>query len=247
MEELTYWEESATRRWGRYLTDREAGMIEAAISDFGPGVALEVGCDGGRWCQLLDRRGWTVVGCDVNPAAIDLCRRRLLTGTFIECLPADRTLPVEDAQAQLLLVLEVAEVAQAEWFPAEAARVLAPGGRLVFAIQNGHSLRGLAYHVLRRFGERRRYRNFYADSYAAFRGRLAAHGLRMIQAEGFAWFPFQRQSNSRLIPATVGFEKMSGLRKVVRFSPFVAGIAVRSESGRIAVQGFADSPSDPGR
>ena len=205
-------------------------MIGAAISDFEPGVAFEVGCDGGRWCEFLHQRGWTVVGSDVNRASLELCRRRLPTGTFIECLPADRTLPAEDAQAQLLLVLEVADVAQAEWFPAEAARVLAPGGRLVFAIQNGHSLRGLAYGALRRLGERRTHRNFYADSYAAFTARLLANGLRMISAEGFAWLPFQRQSDSRLIPVATGFEKVVGLRRVPRFSPFVAGLAVRSES-----------------
>ena len=47
--DITRWERAATSRWGRYLTAAERRMLDRACDAAGhPGIALEVGADGGR-------------------------------------------------------------------------------------------------------------------------------------------------------------------------------------------------------
>ena len=230
---MTFWERSAEFRWGTYLTARERSVLRSAIAGVPPGAALEVGCDGGRWCILLADCGWSVAGCDVNPTAVALCRERIPNGEFTLVQPTSSRLPVSDRSMDLLLVIEVPEVTQSTWFPEEAARVLKVGGMCVFCVHNGRSLRGAVYTVLSEFGERRKYRNFYADTVSRFRTRMESSGFVFAQLEGFAWFPFQRNSNSRLISIAETTERFLGLRKLPGVSPFVAGVTVLVPAGRI--------------
>ena len=55
------------RRW--HSLDRRAMR-------FARGRVLDVGCGGGRVCLHLQERGQDVVGIDISPGAVDVCRKR---------------------------------------------------------------------------------------------------------------------------------------------------------------------------
>ena len=95
----------------------------------GPGRLLDLGCGGGAHTLVFAERGWTVTGVDVSPAQLDLARAR-----GIDVVQADAaTLPFEDAGFDAVVLMfahtdmdDFAAVAR------EAARVLRPGGTLVY-------------------------------------------------------------------------------------------------------------------
>jgi ubiquinone/menaquinone biosynthesis C-methylase UbiE len=95
----------------------------------GPGRLLDVGCGGGAHAVAFAERGWLVTGIDVSPVQLKLARAR-----GVEVLEADAAaLPFEgtsfDAAVSVFTHTDVDD------FPAvmrETARVLRPGGRLVY-------------------------------------------------------------------------------------------------------------------
>ncbi len=225
----THWvERIRNSRWGRYITERETRMLEAELAGTEPGRALDVGCGSGEWSALLHARGWDVVCTDVDAASLAHCQSRLPSARCIQVSPEDQTLPVDNGEVQLLLVLEVNDVVESEWFVPEAARVLSPGGLLMCTYWNPTSLRGAAYRVAAKVRPNRatngvkRFQNFYrGPTYRSFRRDLRAAGFELLEEEGICWFPFTRQSDSPLIPAAVAVESALGLRKLPALSPWV--------------------------
>lgn len=49
---------------------------QRSIADRASGRVLDVGCGAGRYALYLQDRGFDVVGIDVSPLAVDVCRRR---------------------------------------------------------------------------------------------------------------------------------------------------------------------------
>ncbi len=220
----TYWEQiGSTCRWGRYLSALEEREILAAAAEFEPGLVLEVGCDGGRWCTLLAERGWNIVGTDVNPTALAVARRWVPRGLFVEA--GSDELPAAAGSVRLLLAIQVPAVAHTDWFVREAGRVLEPGGALVFSINNRSSWRALKHNAP---GE-------YPESYTSFRRRLSKRGLFVDRARGAAWFPFHRTSDSALVGRAVGIEETLRLSALPQLSPLVVGTAHRPPVRRPAL------------
>jgi SAM-dependent methyltransferase len=77
------------------IVERDDGFIEAAVGSsvylapfrrwpaldrramrFVRGRTLDIGCGGGRVCLHLQDRGQEVVGVDISPGAVEVCRRR---------------------------------------------------------------------------------------------------------------------------------------------------------------------------
>jgi SAM-dependent methyltransferase len=50
--------------------------VQRQAMRFARGRVLDVGCGGGRVCLHLQERGQDVVGIDVSPGAVEVCRRR---------------------------------------------------------------------------------------------------------------------------------------------------------------------------
>jgi len=65
----------------------------------------------------------------------------------------------------------------------------------------------------------------YSRSYPAWRRKLSGTGFRLLHQEGFCWAPFGRTSNSSLIPAFTGIEKLLHLNRIPTISPWIAFIA----------------------
>jgi SAM-dependent methyltransferase len=220
----TFWESVAERRWGRYITAIEQEAVLAAAAAFAePGTALEVGCDGGRWCRLLCNRGWSVTATDINPRSLELCEQRNPSVTCILVDARDRQIPVDTSTTDLLLCLEVPEITS-DWFLPEARRVLKRGGMLVGVHMNRCSWRGeLSYRKAKWFGGQA----YYQTAYPVFRRSLVACDFEVQLERGCCWPPFGRKSNSSWIPAVAALERLCGLQRMTSFSPWIVFTAVR--------------------
>ena len=53
------------------LSDQQRLVVDHAV-----GRVLDVGCGAGRYALYLQERGLQVIGIDVSPLAIEVCRRR---------------------------------------------------------------------------------------------------------------------------------------------------------------------------
>jgi SAM-dependent methyltransferase len=219
----TFWEQVAETGWGTYLTARERVALDGACARLRPGLAVELGCEGGRWARLLAERGWRLICTEVDAATLAICQRHLPEAACVLVEREDERIPAEGRSARLLVAIEVPPVVERASFPAEAARVLEPGGLLVCTYHNPRSLRGIVYRLTRR---RRPY--YSGRPYSAFRAALRRAGFDVVAEEGLAWLPFSRSSDSRLVPALTGFEAKSGLRSLVTVSPLVVLTARRS-------------------
>lgn len=219
----TYWEGVSTTRWGRYLTAIQKEVIFSADKTVGkPGIALEIGADGGRWSGTLMNQGWKVICTDVSPDALGLCQQRLPRAKCILVKPTDRSLPCATNAVKCILCIEVDPVISSEWFIEEASRVLAVGGVLVATINNKSSLRAV-FHQAFRPGDAiaRKQRGFYQVSYRDCRTRLLRCGFQVIREVGCCWPPFTRDSNSFLVPFFVRLETYLGLPRLPSLSPWV--------------------------
>ena len=219
----SYWEQVNLSQWGSYLTELELDAIDQACELAPEGrAALEVGCEGGRWSVMLERKGWDLTCTDVDPEALAICRSRLEHGRCIQVSPNDVSLPGKNEAFSLLLCMEVFPVVHNDWFITEAWRVLEEGGVLVGAFLNLHSWKGLLHRsrasVLGRA-------QWYHRSYSDWRKQVRKMGFEMTLETGYSWMPFARNSNHPLVPVATRLEKWLGLRKVPAASPWVVFIA----------------------
>jgi SAM-dependent methyltransferase len=112
----------------------------ALVASYGPATVLDAGCGTGRVAIELSRRGHDVVGVDVDAAMLEAARAKAPDLTWIE---GDLTDPALDLGRTFDLVVMAGNVlifvprGTEGQVIANAARWLAPGGRLVA----GYSLR----------------------------------------------------------------------------------------------------------
>jgi SAM-dependent methyltransferase len=94
---------------------------------------LDIGCGEGRVSRDLAARGHTVVGVDASPTMVEAARAR---EPSIEVLLADAAkLPFADGFCDLAIAfMSPQDIDDLDGAFREAARVLEPGGRFVFAI-----------------------------------------------------------------------------------------------------------------
>lgn len=219
----TDWEDVATSKWGTYVSEMEkASILEALSIAAEPALALDVGCDRGRWSQLVHAAGWNVVCTDIYPGRLESCKTRIPSARCILVDPKSSELPCQSGSIGLILAIEVSFVTHSDWFIPEAYRVLQAGGLLVVVTFNLLSWRGLLAHVSARL---RGSYDYYNRCYTSYKKQLQASGLKLRHETGFCWFPFSRASNSPLIPFAIRVENALGLRRIVNLSPWVACIA----------------------
>ncbi|MEX2315983.1 MAG: class I SAM-dependent methyltransferase [Pirellulales bacterium] len=214
----TFWENVAETRWGQYVTEIERRAVLAAEAACGrPGVGLEIGCEGGRWCRLLCERGWTMIGTDTNADALRLCQQRNESVQCIHVAPQQETFPVESRSIDLLLCIEVS-VINRPWFLDEAQRALMPGGVFVGSFNNLFSWRGVASNAKSKFNGTDSY---YHASYSSFRRSLRGHGFTVVEEQGYCWPPFGRKSDSAWVPVGAKLERWTGVQRMPILSPWI--------------------------
>ena len=186
-----------------------------------PTVALDFGCEGGRFSRILAERGWSLICLDINPHALKLCQRRIPEASCILVTEDNRVLPCKDNSLGMLLCIEVPVIA-ARWFTDEARRALRPGGILVGVFQNRLSWRGVIGHwranIQGRF-------DWYSRTYPEWRRALNKQGFTFLREIGCRWAPFTHTSNSMLLPFVLAAEQALKLPKLTTISPLVVFVA----------------------
>jgi SAM-dependent methyltransferase len=227
MTPMTYCDRLATTRWGSYIARVEGAALREALSSQTAGEALEIGCEGGRLSVTLAQAGWRMTCVDVDAASLAVCRSRLPSARCILASDHDTTLPCADNSMNLILCMEVWPVIDSDWFLPEAHRVLSPNGLLVGAIMNRRSFRGLFVRARERHDKPRGPAGFthYRHAYPSWTRELTRRGFTLRYERGYCWFPFQRDSNSRMIPLTTFAEGALGLRRLPSWSPYIVFIA----------------------
>jgi len=125
------------------------------VVDHAVGRVLDVGCGAGRYALYLQRRGLQVIGIDVSPLAIEVCRRRGLHDA--------RLLSVEEVDASLgsfdtVLMLGhnlalLGSARGAKRILKRLHKAVVPGGRLIGDILDPYETDDpdhLAYHAQNR-------------------------------------------------------------------------------------------------
>jgi SAM-dependent methyltransferase len=112
----------------------------ALVASYRPTTVLDAGCGTGRVAIELARLGYDVVGLDVDPAMLEAARSKAPDLTWVEAdltdpaLDLGRTFDVVVMAGNVLIFVPTGSEGQVI---ANAARHVAPGGRLVA----GYSLR----------------------------------------------------------------------------------------------------------
>jgi len=134
-----YTDRNATASWAQ--EEITWGMFKVPESEVGvlgdvTGLdVLDLGCGIGYFSAWLARRGARVVGLDVTPAQLETARRMQAEfGLDFPLVEASaEAVPLADGSFDLVLSEYGASIwcDPSEWIP-EAARLLRPGGRLIF-------------------------------------------------------------------------------------------------------------------
>lgn len=97
---------------------------------------LDIGCGGGLICEPLTRLGAAMIGADADPVAIDAAKEHAAeSGLKIDY----QNTPAENLEGQydVVLALEIVEhVSDLNAFIAECARLVKPGGLVIFSTLN---------------------------------------------------------------------------------------------------------------
>jgi SAM-dependent methyltransferase len=112
----------------------------ALVASYGPASVLDAGCGTGRVAIELSRQGYDVVGADVDATMLQEARTKAPGLTWVECdltdpaLTFGRTFDLVVMAGNVLIFVPAGTEGQVI---ANAARWLAPGGRLV----SGYTIR----------------------------------------------------------------------------------------------------------
>ena len=193
---LAYYSRAATEEfWSEHWAGQDLGgllevaraspltdLVEKALPRHG--VILEAGCGLGQYVVLLRQRGRRLVGVDWSLDALGRCRAAAPSTPL--ALANLATLPIRTGSLAGYLSLGVVEhdPSGPAALVAEAARVLAPGGRLVLSVPYWNGMRRLlAPHLVR---QARRLQASGGEFYQfAFSRReverfLVPHGFRVL-------------------------------------------------------------------
>ena len=126
---------SNPRDWAEIAEPENRKLFDELLdlTGVGPGTRLlDIACGSGYAAALAARRGAEVTGVDIAPALLEIARERTLEGSFLE--GEMDALPLPDSRFDVATAVNGFQFAldPPKAF-AEAARVLAPGGRLAAA------------------------------------------------------------------------------------------------------------------
>ncbi len=133
-----------------YATETEASLINGyytrpAILNLAGDVAgrriLDAGCGAGPLTAALRARGAIVTGFDASTEMLELARQRLGPGADLHVADLGRPLPFPDGAFDDVIACLVLHYLRDWTAPlAELRRVLAPGGRLIVAVDHPYAI-----------------------------------------------------------------------------------------------------------
>ncbi|MEM2969197.1 MAG: class I SAM-dependent methyltransferase [Candidatus Bathyarchaeales archaeon] len=214
--EETYWEKMNRRAMGVYITNIEMHFIFDSKNLKIGGLVVDVGANAGRF-SLPAAEIMEVVAIDLDIHAL---KRLRLHSRKVNVIVADaRFLPLKDSVADNAIMIELLDCVLGSEAPiSECSRILKGGGVLFLSFGNKSSLKGKLKGFLGKP---------YLHSYKEILSVLKAEKMKITKKVGFNWLPFDRISDNPLVPLFAKGEKIFGLRKLVRFSPWVIIQAIK--------------------
>ena len=126
-----------------FFYSRRQAIVMCFLRSLESGLILDIGCGPGIYAKPCTDQGFRYYGLDVSPQMIDEARRRFGDLSNVEFASGDaRKLPLPSNHADGLLCLGMLEYVSPEEETAclaEMARVLKPGGVLIFSFLNARS------------------------------------------------------------------------------------------------------------
>jgi ubiquinone/menaquinone biosynthesis C-methylase UbiE len=208
----THWEMAAKTRMGKYLTNLETDFISKSVDLSKENITvMDVGAEAGRFSLLAANNKATVVSVDVNSYPL---KRLKLKTKQVNIIQADaRHLPLKDEIFDVVFMIEVLDyIPELEQTLTECKRTLKPNASTILSFGNKSSLKAKLKAL-----QGKSYRHSYKETMRY----LSKTGFAVKRKMGYSWLPFGRTSQSGLVSTIAGFEKIFGLRRVVRYSPWV--------------------------
>lgn len=204
---------------GKYLTKIETDFILEVINLAKCKLIMDVGAEAGRFSLLATRNKVDVIGIDVDSYGL---KRLKLKNKKVDVVLADaRKIPLREEVLDAAFMIEVLDyITELETALSECYNTLKHGGSLVLSFGNNSSLKSKV---------RKLPRKTYQHSYGRVLHSLDKTGFKIKRKMGYNWLPFNRVSENPFIPLLARIEKLFGLRKICRFSPWVLIYAVKPE------------------
>lgn len=206
----THWEKAAKTRMGQYLTHVETDFISSFV-DASSGLIVDVGAETGRFSLPAANKDITVVSIDIDQQSL---RRLNHKHKNIDVILADaRKIPLTAHTVDAVFMVEVLDyIPESLEAVRECSRILKPCSPFILSFGNQSSLKAKLKSLRGKT---------YQHSYSAIRSCLLQAEFTITAATGYSWLPFGRISENRLVPFFASVEKLLGLRKVPRWSPWV--------------------------
>jgi len=208
----THWEYAAQTRMGKYLTDLETEFISKSIDLYRHNLTvMDVGAEAGRFSLFAANTKAYVVSVDLDSYAL---KRLHLKNRGVNVIRADaRHLPLKDAVFDVVFMVEVLDyIPELDQALGDCKRTLKPDCSCVLSFGNKSSLKAKLKSM-----QGKSYRHSYEEVVKC----LSQTGFAVKSKLGYSWLPFGRTSKSSLIGFLAGVEKIFGLRRIVRYSPWV--------------------------
>lgn len=209
---------------GKYLTNKEQELINSVLEkEYNP-LLLDIGGGSGRFAIPLYSNGTNVIVLDSSANALELLKNKQRN---IPIFRGDgERLPFKSNTFDVVIVIEAIEhIMNKESFLEECNIVLKDGGLLVITMSNKFSYKILHPNRIKRS-------NFYWTTCNRFMKLLRLKGFDLEKSFGFNWIPFNRSSNSFLIPYFAILEDLLRLKHLPFISPWVI-VSARKKSIKI--------------
>jgi ubiquinone/menaquinone biosynthesis C-methylase UbiE len=215
----THWEKAAKTKMGKYLTRLESTFILKTTNLSRKNLTvLDVGAEAGRFSTFAADNHATVVSIDIDSYSL---KRLKAKNRQVNIIQADaRKIPLKDGVLDVAFMVEVLDyIPELDISLIECNRTLKKDGVCVLSFGNKSSYKAR----LRKTSDK-----FYIHSYGSVMRTMPKTGFRVKRKVGYSWLPFGRVSQSRFIPFLAWLEGAFGLRKLVRYSPWVMMYLVKT-------------------
>ena len=208
----THWEAAAKTKMGKYLTDLETAFVNNSVMLQKENLTvMDVGAEAGRFSLLASNHNATVISVDVDSHAL---KRLKLKDKQINIIQADaRKLPLRNELFDVVFMIEVLDyIPELQEAFLECKRTLKSDSSSILSFGNKSSLKAKLKSM-----QGKSYRHNYREVMQC----LCETGFTINNKTGYSWLPLGRTSQNRLVPILAGVERFFGLRRIVRFSPWV--------------------------
>ncbi len=207
----TFWEIAARTKMGSYLTKMETEFFTRGINFPDCKLVCDIGAGAGKFSMLATQKNIETVALD-----IDICglrRLKMENGTVHVILADAKALPMKPSTVDAAFAIEVVDyIPELGEVLSECHRIMKNGGSLVVSFGNQSSLKS----KIRQLQGKK-----YSHSFHEVALKLGITGFRIVKKQGFNWLPFNRTSENMLIPLLAKIERVLGLRRIARYSPWV--------------------------